>query len=142
MTAAINPGVYMQTRRKAILCLCYDRDVLQVRRMLLEHFGYEVLPTSSLEDAKTVAESSCPDMLLMDNSHPGVDYEQVAEQVKKVCPTMLAVVLSPYYGVRPGSLGCVDRFVAKDDGPKVLISQIEELFEQRAGGEEARPAIM
>ena len=55
---------------------------------------------------------------------------------------MLAVVLSPYFGVWPGSLGCVDGFVAKDDGPNVLIAQIEELFEQRASGEEASPAIM
>jgi len=141
MTTAINPGVYMQERRRAILCLCYDRDMLQVRRMLLEHFGYQVLPTSSLEDAKTVAGDSCPDMLLMDNSHPGIDFEQVAEQVKRVCPTMLAVALSPYYGVRPGSRGWVDRFIAQDDGPNVLIAQIEELFEQRAG-QPRRPAIM
>jgi CheY-like chemotaxis protein len=142
MTAAISPGMHMRERRKAILCLCYDTDVLLVRRMLLEHFGYKVLPTSSVEEAKTVAEGSCPDMLLMDNSHPGIASEQVAEQVKKVCPTMLAVVLSPYFGVWPGSLGCVDGFVAKDDGPNVLIAQIEELFEQRASGEEASPAIM
>ncbi len=141
MTTAINPGVYMHERRKAILCLCYDRDMLQVRRMLLEHFGYQVLPTSSVEDAKTLAGDSCPDMLLMDSNHPGIDFEQVAEQVKRVCPTMLTVVLSPYYGVRPGSSGCVDRFVAKDDGPNVLIAQIAELFEQRAG-EPRRPAIM
>jgi CheY-like chemotaxis protein len=141
MTTAINPGVYMQERRKAILCLCYDRDMLQVRQMLLEHFGYQVLPTSSVEDAKTVAGDSCPDMLLMDSSHPGIDFEHVAEQVKRVCPTVLTVVLSPYYGVRPGPSGCVDRFVAKDDGPDILIAQIEELFQQRAGGQ-SRPTIM
>ncbi|MGB8887092.1 MAG: hypothetical protein WCC87_10245 [Candidatus Korobacteraceae bacterium] len=142
MTTAINPGVYMQSRRKAILCLCHDRDTLQVRRMLLEHFGYEVFSTSSVEDAKTAAKNSCPDMLLMDNSHPGIDVEQVARQVKTICPSMLAVVLSPYFGLRPTWHGYVDRFVTNDDGPDALIAQIEELFERGTNGEPARPAIM
>ena len=58
MTAVINPGVYMRSRRRAILCLCHDTDVLQVRGMLLEHFGYQVLSTSSVEDAKVAAKDS------------------------------------------------------------------------------------
>jgi len=86
--------------------------------MLLEHFGYKVLPTSSVEEAKTVAEGSCPDMLLMDNSHPGIASEQVAEQVKKVCPHHARRGAISLLRVWPGSLGCVDGFVAKDDGPK------------------------
>lgn len=132
----------MEPRRKAILCLCYDNNMLQVRRMLLEHFGYTVLPTTSVEDAKNTAQTQCPDMLLMDNSHPGVDFEQVATQVKRICPTVIAVVLSPYYyGARDGAGGAIDRFVAKDEGPDVLISQIEELFGERAaeGGVTSRP---
>jgi DNA-binding NtrC family response regulator len=116
--------------------------VLQVRGMLLEHFGYQVLSTSSVEDAKVAAKDSCPDMLLMDNSYPGIDVEQVARQVKSICPTMLTVVLSPYFGVRAASRGYVDRFLAKDEGPDVLIAQIEELFEQSGGGEETRPIVM
>jgi CheY-like chemotaxis protein len=103
--------------------------------MLLEHFGYTVLPTTSVEDAETTAQARCPDMLLMDNTHPGIDFEQVAKQVKKVCPAVIAVVLSPYYyGARNGAGGAIDRFVAKDEGPDVLISQIEQLFGERAGG--------
>jgi DNA-binding NtrC family response regulator len=142
MTAVINPGVYMRSRRRAILCLCHDRDMLQVRGMLLEHFGYQVLSTSSVEEAKVAVKDSCPDMLLIDNSYPGIDVEQVARQVKTICPTMLAVVLSPYFGVRVASRGYVDRFVAKDDGPDALIAQIEELFEERPGGVEALRTIM
>ncbi len=125
----------MEPNRKAILCLCYDHNILQVRRMLLEHFGYTVLPSSSVEDARQVAENQCPDMLLMDNSHPGIDFEQVAKQVKTICPDMITVVLSPYYyETRTGANGAIDHFVAKDDGPDVLISQIEELFERRPDG--------
>lgn len=122
----------METRRKAILCLSHDSKMLQVRRMLLEHFGYTVLSANSVDDARNVVQDQCPDMLLMDNSYPGIDFDQVAEQVKQVCPRVITVVLSPYYyRGSNGSGNYVDRFVDKDDGPDVLLSQIEELFGQK-----------
>lgn len=139
MTTAINPGVYMATRRKAILCLCDDSAMLQVRRMLLERVGYTVFPSSSVEDAKSVVRSECPDMLLMDNSHPGI--EQLAKQVKVICPDVITVVLSPYFGVRHDTQGAgIDRFVPKDDGPGAWISQIEELFDQRVNNTDKEAA--
>lgn len=130
MTTAVHPGVYME-RRKAILCLCFDGAMLKVRRMLLEHFGYTVLPTNSIEDAKNLAQSKCPDMLLMDNSYPGVDFEQLASQVKNICPATIAVVLSPFFAVQQSS-GAIDRFVPKDEGPDVLLAHIGELFEEKS----------
>lgn len=120
----------MEQRQRAILCLCHDHDMLLIRRMLLEHFGYSVLSTTSVEDARNIAKQHCPDMLLMDNGDPGVDYTRVAEQVKKICPEVITVVLSPYYRVTSDpSAASIDRFVAKDDGPDALIAQIRELFD-------------
>src|SRR5689334_9418405 len=85
MTDADTPSARVTERPKAILCLCNDSDMLRIRRMLLEHFGYIVLPTTSVEDAKNVVENQCPDMLLMDNAEPGIDYRKLAEQVKQIC---------------------------------------------------------
>jgi len=119
----------MQPSGRQILCLCYDSNMLQVRRMLLEHFGYVVFSTTSPEDAKTMIQEHCPDMLLMDNNDSGADFEQLAEQVKGMCPEVITVMLSPYYyGSRGGSSDSIDRIVAKDDGPDALLSHIEELF--------------
>jgi CheY-like chemotaxis protein len=129
----------MQRRRKAILCLCHDATMLQLRRMLLEHFGYQVWPTSSVEDATILAGNICPDMLLMDNNYPGVNLEQVAEQVKQVCPAVIAVVLSPYFAVHDSSQTAVDRFVPRYEEPDMLIARIEELFEERGGHSEPSP---
>jgi len=125
----------MEPHRKAILCLCCDTNTLQVRQMLLEHFGYRVFAASSVDDAKNIAENRCPDLLLMDNSHPEVDPEQVATQVKMKYPGVIAVVLSPYYyGAGKASRSAIDRFVTSNDGPDVLISQIEELLEDTPAG--------
>jgi len=132
----------MQTHRKVILCLSCDRTMLQIRQMLLEHFGYVVLPTGSVEEAKSLAEDRCPDLLLMDSSHPEVDPEQVASQVKTKCPGVIAVMLSPYYyGGAKATHGAIDRVVTSNDGPDVLISQIEEMLGHgsRGGDAIARP---
>jgi DNA-binding NarL/FixJ family response regulator len=141
MTTAISPGVYMQSNRKAILCLCHDATMLHLRRMLLERFGYRVWPTSSVEDATLLAESLCPDMLLMDNNYPGGNLEEVAQQVKEVCPGVIAVVLSPYFAVHDSSQTAVDRFVPRDEDPDALIARIEELFAERGQGSELSPPV-
>jgi CheY-like chemotaxis protein len=140
MTTAINPGVYMESRRKEILCLCYDRNMLQVRQMLLEHFGYVVHSTSSPEDAASRVRDRRPDMLLMDDNDSGNDFEQLAARVKQICPDVITVMLSPFYYVN-GNSGSIDRVVSKDDGPDVLLSQIEELLgqEEKVRKRAARP---
>src|SRR5690348_16501969 len=122
MTTANGLEASARPTRKAILCLCHDSDMLEVRRMLLEHFGYTVLPTTSAEDAQDVAKKQCPDLLLMDNCDSTVDYNGVAEQVKKVCPDVIAVLLSPLFRLSVnGDSGSIDRLVAQDDGPGVLM---------------------
>jgi CheY-like chemotaxis protein len=129
MISGIAHGLYPTPPRKAILCLSYDRNMLHVRKMLLEHFGYQVFPTASVEDATSVARHQCPDMLLMDNTRPDIDFEQVARQVKRACPGTIAVILSPYhYAQAQACSGAIDHYVAKDDGPDALISRIEELL--------------
>jgi CheY-like chemotaxis protein len=119
----------MAQRPKAILCLSDDGDILRIRRMLLEHFGYIVLPTTSAADAKSLVKQQCPDMLLMDNGDSGVDCAHLAKEAKDICPDLITVVLSPYYSMSSSkSARHVDRFVAKDEGPDALITQIKELF--------------
>ena len=129
----------MEPRRKEILCFCYDRSMLQVRQMLLEHFGYVVHPISSPEDAASLIQDRCPDMLLMDDNDSGNDFEQLAAQVKRICPEVITVMLSPFYYVKANS-DSIDCVVSKDDGPDALLSQIEELFgEGKLRRSEARP---
>jgi CheY-like chemotaxis protein len=143
MTTAINPGVYMEPRRKEILCLCYDSNMLRVRRLLLEHFGYAVLATNSLEDAKAIVQDRCPDLLLMDNNDTGPDFERLAKQVKGSCPEVITVMLSSYYYSANNS-DAIDRLISKDDGPDALLAQLEELLagdgaESRTGKRASKP---
>lgn len=121
----------MQSRGKGILFVCEDTTMLEVRQMLLERVGYTVWPTNSMDKASTIAEQHCPDMLLMENGYSNSDLEVSAKGVKAVCPEIITVVLAPYFAVRYGSDGVIDRFIARDQGPDQLLSQIAEVFREK-----------
>jgi CheY-like chemotaxis protein len=129
-TAPTYAGVNMQVDRKGILFVCEDATMLEVRQMLLERVGYTVWPTKSMAEASAIAEQNCPDMLLIEDGYQNSDLEQAAARVKDVCPQVIAVVLAPYFAVR-SSQGFVDCFVARDQGPDLLLAQIEELFQEK-----------
>jgi CheY-like chemotaxis protein len=121
----------MGTEPKAILCLCHDATILQVRRLLLERFGYTVLPVDSADAATTVAGNRCPDMFIMDHSFPGEHYEEVTGRVKKVCPEVITLVLSPFFTIGNSRTSSVDRFVSREDAPDSLIASVRELLSER-----------
>jgi CheY-like chemotaxis protein len=125
---------FMEDVSKAILCLCDDALMLQVRRLVLEHFGYRVWSADTLENARDIAKAVCPDMVLMDNNFQGLDIERVAEQVKGVCPNVIAVVLTPYYSVRNAKHGAVDHFVARDEEPDSLVAHLRDLLDEGQDG--------
>jgi CheY-like chemotaxis protein len=121
----------MEFSRKAILCLCHDDMTLRVRRLLLEHFGYKVLAANSLQETTKLLHDSCPDMLLMDNTYPGHDYEDTAETAKSICPELLAVVLMPGYALRSGENGSIDRFLPIDGPREEWLAELQSLFSEQ-----------
>ncbi len=123
----------MQVNRKAILFVCEDATILEVRQMLLERVGYTVWPTRLTEQASAIAEQKCPDMLLMEDGYLNPHFEQAAAKVKDVCPEIIAVMLAPYFAVRGSSHSIIDRFVARDQGLDLLLAQIADLFHERSG---------
>ncbi len=137
MTSGITSENYPQPQ-KGILCLGHDVTTLRVRQMLLEHFGYKVWATNSVEDVTSIAENQCPDMLLMDDGHPDLDVEQIAAETKSLCPGLIAVVLLPFYGAaRYSPYQSVDRFLPRDHNPDALMANLEDIFERRARPESA-----
>ena len=123
----------MDSSSKAVLCLCQDELTLRVRRMLLEHFGYTVLSSRSLTQMQAVLRSQCPDMLLLDNSDPAVDCEEVAGTAKEICPGILSVVLTPEYGLPSRGAGSIDRYLKLDAPREEWLAGIEALFDENRG---------
>jgi CheY-like chemotaxis protein len=116
------------TTDKTILCLCHDEMTLRVRRLLLEYFGFRVLTTESAEELGELIREKCPNLLLMDDAYPNVDYKRAAEKAKAICPDILAVVLVDRYAVRPAAEGPVDRFLNVDGPREEWLTQIRSLL--------------
>jgi DNA-binding NtrC family response regulator len=120
----------MRSSTKSILFVCEDATMLEVRQLLLERVGYKVWPTNSLRDAQLIAQDTCPDLLLFEDGYPTGNSEQLANSVKSVCPRIIAVALTPYWAVKNASHSAIDKFLARDESPDLLLAQIDELFQQ------------
>ncbi len=122
----------MDSNHKEILCVCHDELILQVRQMLLEHFGYKVLAADSIGEMHVKLRQACPDMLMLDTSDPELDYQQLADEAKSICPEILSVVLTPDYGLQSAG-GSIDRFLRLDGPREEWLSGIQALFARRSG---------
>jgi CheY-like chemotaxis protein len=133
----------LDSNHKEILCLCPDQLTLQVRQMLLEHFGYKVLATGSVGEMHTILRRACPDMLLLDTCDPAVDCHEIADEAKSICPDILSVVLTPDYGWQTNGYGSIDRFLRLDGPREEWLSGIQALFaRQSSKGNDASSATM
>lgn len=133
----------MDSKRKEILCVCHDELTLQVRQMLLEHFGYRVSTTDSVGKVNSILRHACPDMLLLDTSDPELDWQDLAGKAKALCPDILSVVLTADYGRISNGHESVDRFLRLDGPREEWLTGIESLFaRQTQGGTEASGATI
>jgi CheY-like chemotaxis protein len=133
----------LHSKRKEILCVCHDELTLQVRQMLLEHFGYKVLTTDCAGKMHAILHQACPDMLLLDTSDPELDWQELSGKAKSICPDILSVVLTADYGRLKNEHELVDRFLRLDGPREEWLSGIQSLFaHQSSGGTEPSGATI
>ena len=68
------------------------------------------------------------DLVLLDYVMPGMDGGVVAEAMKNHNPRVPVVLVSAS-PVEEQSLGCVDCFINKGDGPALLLARIKQLLD-------------
>ena len=116
---------------KVILVIEDQEDNRRIMRDLLTSKGYEVIEAvSGLEGVKT-AETSCPDLILMDIQLPGIDGYEATRRIKAnpdIRKIPIIVVTSYALSgddVKAFEAGC-DAYVAKPFSPRVLLAKIRE----------------
>ncbi len=114
--------------------MCHDELTLQVRQMLLEHFGYKVLTTDSVGKVNNILRQACPDMLLLDTSDPELDWQELSGRAKAICPDILSVVLTADYGRLHNGHESVDRFLRLDGPREEWLTGIRSLFARQSQG--------
>ena len=68
------------------------------------------------------------EMVLLDYYMPGIDGAMVAAALKQCRPEVPIIMISASVNLPHGSLVSVDAFIAKGDGPGLLIKRMRELL--------------
>jgi CheY-like chemotaxis protein len=114
------------TRR--ILSVDDEQGILVSRQLILESEGYEVLSAADGEQALHFFEAHAIDLVLLDYLMPGMDGGVIARKIKAHNPGVPVVIVSASPIVEEQSLGCVDCFISKGEGPALLLAKIKQLL--------------
>jgi CheY-like chemotaxis protein len=112
---------------RLILSVDDEPSILVSRQLILEHEGYEVLSATDGEQALRMFAGQPVDLVLLDYVMPGMDGGAVAKEIKNHNP-QVPIVLVTASPVEEQTLGCVDCFISKGDGPALLLVKIKQLL--------------
>jgi CheY-like chemotaxis protein len=112
---------------RLILSVDDEPGILLSRQLILKNEGYEVLSATDGEQALRMFAGQPVDLVLLDYVMPGMDGGAVAKQIKHHNPRV-PIVLVTASPVEEQTLGCVDCFISKGDGPALLLAKIKQLL--------------
>lgn len=99
--------------------------ILFSRQKILEAAGYNVSSVSNGEQALSFFSAVLVDLVLLDDSMPGLDGGQVATEMKVRRPRT-PIILA--HSIENEALPCVDWVFAKGEGPELLLEKILQLL--------------
>ncbi len=102
-----------------ILCVDDDAAGLMIRTMLLERFGYEVIPTNTGERALAILAAEDIDLAILDYCLGSMTGTDLAERMKKQQPDLRIILLSGAMEISEG-MENIDRLLLKGEGPQRL----------------------
>lgn len=116
---------------KTILCIDDDSSILELRRRVLESSGYGVITAPSGNDGlKLVSQGAKVDLVLLDYLMPGMNGDEVVENLKSEFPALpvIAIVGGPSSRPDDGNGRCMHT-----EGPAGGDSLVDDL-EDTCGG--------
>ncbi|HZP64235.1 MAG TPA: response regulator [Terriglobales bacterium] len=117
--------------------LCIDDDVvgLQMRKLLLEAQGYEVLTAPTGQQGLAEMAKQRVDMVVLDYQMPAMNGGEVAGLIRHKWPRVPIVMLSGYPDDAPAEIReLVDAFVTKGDSTPQFLSVIQRSLNGHDGG--------
>jgi CheY-like chemotaxis protein len=117
--------------RPTLLCLNDDQTALFVRKLVLEKDGFEVLTTTTENDALRLMGERHIDLVIADHLLSDTTGGKVAEQIKERWPGIPIILLSGLTE-RPDDSDAVDAFVSKADGREAMIATVRRLLDHKA----------
>ena len=113
-----------------ILCVDDDAAGLMIRTMLLERFGYEVIPANTGERALAILAAEDIDLAILDYCLGSMTGTDLAERMKRQQPDLRIILLSGAMEISEG-LENIDRFLLKGEGPQRLAALVRLLTREK-----------
>lgn len=111
---------------KTILCIDDDSSILELRRRVLESSGYGVLTApSGVDGLKLVSQGAKVDLVLLDYLMPGMNGDEVAENLKSEFPALPVIAMSGAH-LPERMMETVDACIPKGQRVEILLSMISK----------------
>ena len=116
------------TDRQLILCVDDETIGLQVRSMLLERAGYNVLTALDGPTGIQLFSQNPIEAVVLDFSMPGMSGGEVAENLRRIKPEVPILMLSAYTSLPPEVSALVDMSMTKGEGAPALLIKLGNLL--------------
>ena len=130
--------------KEKILVVEDEEDILELVRFSLSQEGYPVICVTNGEDALALAETTSPDLIVLDLMLPGIDGLEVCRKVRERGKAQAAKIImltakSQESDIVKGLEAGADDYLTKPFSPKVLVARVRALLRRNevpaAGGE-------
>jgi CheY-like chemotaxis protein len=116
-------------KRKVVLCVDDEPNVLTTHKLILESAGYSVLTAATGKEGVAIFASHNVDAVLLDYRLPDVDGGAVAAQMKRNKPAIPLLMLSAQPSAPENAAGWIDSFIIKGEAtPQAWLNAIAELL--------------
>ena len=113
---------------KTVLLVNDEADIRITTRWFLTNFGYAVISAVSAADALALFDPKVHDVVVTDNSMPGMNGAEMAHIIKLRSPSTPVLM---YTGLAPDDLSCVDLLIQRPAHMLALKEGLDRLFEER-----------
>ncbi len=115
-------------RKHAVFCVDDEPTGLRVRKLMLEHSGYDVLIAETGQQDLELFREQAVHAVVLDYYMPGMNGAEVAAIMKQLHPEIPIVLLSAYVDLPPGACDSVDVFITKGQSPRLLLDTLQQLL--------------
>ena len=113
-----------------ILCVDDEPVALAVRKMLLEHFGFQVFAATSGEEALHIFSTQPLDLVISDHMLQGTLGTKIAASMKAKNAAVPIMILSGATDI-PEGMEFADCFLSKLEPPPVLLKTVDGLLNRK-----------
>jgi len=130
-SAAVGTETSQGAKGVSILCIDDEKSGVEVRKRLLESAGYRVTTARSGQEGVQQLRSEPFDLVLLDYWMPSFNGVATARELRSIDPAVPIMILSGLSQLPDETIGVVDRWILKDEGPEYLLAAISSLLKSR-----------